>query len=403
MARKIGNAELFRQKAIATTDDLASAGKLSDEQANKFIDYVVDVTGLKNNARIERFTSENMNINKIGVGTRVAMPATEAVSPSVRRGVTTSKVTLTPVEIIVPFEIGDSFEEINVEGTDVEDHVVRMMASQCANDIETLYLTGCTTGPAILEGDYIDGGSATQYVKDSYLAMMNGWLYKARSSNVIDWEGEAIGASLWGAMLRAMPAKFKRDRGMLRFICSDELEQLYREVISSRHTAMGDAAVSGAAAITPYGVPLVPFSLFPWMVPVVQHVPLLGNGVAVALTFAPIEADTEVLTPTTLGVTPTTKYVEGTAYDMDYTNGTIAANAGGSLANTTVKLTYNAYPQAMLTHFKNLIVGIGRDIRIERDRDIFRRTNQFAITMKIACEFEELTAIVWAKNIGTSI
>jgi hypothetical protein len=45
-------------------------------------------------------------------------------------------------------------------------------------------------------------------------------------------------------------------------------------------------------------------------------------------------------------------------------------------------------------------VGIGRDIRIEKDRDIFKGVNQYAITAKVSVQFEELTAIVKVRNIG---
>lgn len=404
MAQKVANRELVtRQKAIATTDDLATAGKLTDEQADRFIDYVVDISGLKDNVRVARFSAETMNIQKIGVGTRVAMPAAEAVSPSVRRGVTTSKVPLTPVEIIVPFEIGDSFTEINLEGEDVEDHIVRMMAAQTANDLETLYINGDSVGPSIAEGDYIDGGHATDHVLDSYLALTDGWLKLARASNPVDWAGANIGASLFGQMLRSLPAKFKRDRSKLRFICSLELEQLYREVIASRHTTMGDSAISGTQAITPFGVPLVPFPLFDWQPQIVEHATMTGTT-AQQLLYAPIVEDSETVVPSTIGTTPTTPYVEGVNYTMDYTNGTITRIAVAGIGDgDVVKVTYQASPQLLLTHFMNLVLGIGRDIRIERDRDIYRRTNQYAITVKVAVEFEEDTAIVFAKNIGSTI
>jgi len=73
----IRNEELV-QKALITTDALASQGKLNPAQADKFIDYVIDITGLKNNARVVRFRNEEMLIEKIGVGRRVAVPAVEA-------------------------------------------------------------------------------------------------------------------------------------------------------------------------------------------------------------------------------------------------------------------------------------------------------------------------------------
>jgi len=54
----------------------------------------------------------------------------------------------------------------------------------------------------------------------------------------------------------------------------------------------------------------------------------------------------------------------------------------------------------LLTHFRNLIVGLGRDVRIEKDRDIFKGVNQYAITIKVAVDIENLDAVVKVTNIG---
>ena len=59
------NEELV-EKAVITTDALAAAGKLNPAQSEKFLDYVVDETVLKNNARIVRFRNETLEIDKIG-------------------------------------------------------------------------------------------------------------------------------------------------------------------------------------------------------------------------------------------------------------------------------------------------------------------------------------------------
>ena len=212
----ISNEELV-EKAVIVADDLASAGKLNPAQSDKFIDYVVDETVLKNNARVVRFRNESLEIDKIGIGTRAAVPKSEAVDPGIRRGINTSKVTLTPSEIMVPFEIGDNFRELNIEGEAVEDHIVQMFAKQMANDGEELFITGNKLGPAVLEGDIIDGGSTTQYIKDSYLALQDGWQLLGDGGHIVDAAGANIGLSIFGKALRAMPTKFRRNKKALRF------------------------------------------------------------------------------------------------------------------------------------------------------------------------------------------
>jgi len=389
------------QKAVVTTDALAAQGKLNPKQADKFIDYVFDLSGLKNNARTERFTNEQMYIDKIGVGKRVAMPAVEAQAPAGRRGVSTSRVILTPKEIIVPFEIGDTFKEINLEGEGVEDHIIKMMAAQLGNDLETLYIEGDVLGRAAIENDITDGGDLTKVVKDTYLAMGNGWLRQADGANVVDAAGQNIGSNLFSKVMNAMPAKFKRNRADLRWVTSIDVEQQFRERVSARGTSAGDDALMSTKPITPYGTPLVPFPLYPLNYREVEHVVVTGTT-PTSLRRTNLQLGSVVVTLGTLGASPTTPFVENTDYSIDYAAGTITRVGAGITSGATVKVTYGASPTLLLTHMRNLIVAIGRDIRIEKDRDIYRRANQYAITVKVDWTFEELSAVVKLINIGTS-
>lgn len=387
------------EKSLIDTTALASSGKLNPVQSNKFIDYVIDVTMLKGNVRVVRFKPETLEIDKIGVGQRVTVPKSEAQAPQVRRGVTTSKVTLQPKELMTPFEISDNFAEINIEGESVEDTIVRMMATQTANDMEELMINGDTIGHARLQGDLYDGGSTTQYVKDSYMSLFNGWLRKADSGNVYDATGSDINSTFFSRMLTSMPIKFRRRRQDLRFMCSLDHEQLYREKIASRATGMGDAALQSQGMMSPFGVPLVGVPLLEKEPLVVQDITFGAAVDTQSLRYGPVS--NVIVTPQDLGSAPTTPYIETTDYTVDATAGTVSNASGGALAaGGTVKITYNSQGQVMLTNMANLILGIGRDIRIERDRDIFKSTNQYAITTKIDVQVEEVTAMVKGINVG---
>ena len=397
------NEDLVR-KAVISTDAIAASGKLNPAQADKFIDFVIDITGLDKMARVVRFRNESMNIDKLGVGARVTMPAAEGRDPGYRKGVSASQVTLTPAEIMTPFEISDTFREVNLEGESVEDHIVKMMATQMGNDVEDLYINGNTVGPAVQESVVVPGGASADYVKDSYMALMNGYLKLADSGNTVDLAGAAISSNTFSKMLNALPVKFRRDKSKLRFLCSADLEQLYRERVSSRATASGDAALASMQALTPFGVPLIPVSLMDFYAPTVEHLTFTGSGSTVNLTYGPIQASSVVVTTSTLASTAEAPYEITSDYLVDATAGTITHVGGGDIGNTeTVKVTYSAYPQLLLTHADNLIVGIGRDIRIEKDRDIFKWVNQYAITSKVAVAFEEATAMVKAYNCGNAI
>jgi hypothetical protein len=396
----ISNEELVR-KATIVADDLATNGKLNNAQSDRFIDFVIDETVLTDNARVVRFRNESLDIDKIGVGKRVAVPKNEAQDPGVRRGITTSKVTLTPSEIMVPFEIGDNFRELNIEGDNIEETIIRLMATQLANDLEDLYVNGNKLGPAAVESDLIEGGGADS-IKDTYLALQDGWGLLADGSNVVDAAGGNIGLSVFSKAIRAMPTKFRRNRSNLRWFGSPDLWQLYLEKLSSRATGLGDSAAGGGGGSPgPFGIPFVPVPLWEFQPPVTEHI-ALPTTVVVPLKNGPVS--NVVVTPFDLGATPTVPFIEGTDYNLDAVNGTIARDGGGAIGDgDMVKVTYNANPQLLLTHMNNMIIGIGRDIRIEKDRDIYKSVNQYAITAKISVQYEELSAIVKTRNIGTGV
>lgn len=394
------NEELVRKAAIVA-DSLSTGGKLNDAQSDRFIDFVIDETVLKDNARVVRFRNENLDIDKMGVGKRVAVPKAEGVDPQVRRGITTSKVTLSPKELMVPFEIGDTFREVNIEGDNVEETVIRLMATQLANDLEDLYINGNKLGPAVPQVDILENGSSDE-VLDSYLALADGWSLLADSANVVDAAGQNIGLSIFSKAIRAMPTKFRRNRSMLRWFMSPDLHQLYLEKLSTRATALGDAAAGGGDHQA-FGIPIVPVPLWEFEPLTVEHITLTGTDV-IPLKNGPV---TDVVVhPETLGKIPTVAYVEGAGNDyvLDATAGTIQRDAAGVISpGQTVKVTYRSNPQLMLTHMNNLIVAIGREIRIEKDRDIYKGMNQYAITAKVDVQYEELSAIVKVRNVGKGV
>lgn len=393
------NKELL-EKAIITADALATQGKLLPAQADRFIDYVVDESVLKNKVRIVKFRNEDMLIDKIGVGGRVTVPKAEATDPGAKRGVSTSKVTLSPKEVMTPFEIGDTFMDINLEGEDVEDHIIQMMAKQLSNDLEELALVGNTVGPSATEDLVWATGSTTKHVLDVYLALANGWLKLADGGNIYDAAGANIGPTVLSKMINTMPTKFKKNRRDLKFFASADHEQNYRETVSTRATNAGDQALTEEQSLKAYAVELVAVPLLDAQPQNVEHL-TMATTVAQSLAYKPFSD--EVVVPSTIGREPVTPYVEGVDYHADYTNGTITRDAGGAITDgQVVKVTYKTYGQMLLTQYRNLIWAIGRDIRIERDRDIYKGVNQYAITTKVFPGIEELTAVVKAINVGLS-
>jgi len=396
---EITNEEMVA-KAVITTDAIASAGKLNPKQADKFLDYVIDETVLKNNARIVKFRNEKLDIDKIGVGARAAVPKAEAQDPGIRRNVTHSKVTLQPKEIMIPFEMSDIYQEHNIEGERVEDTVIRMFATQFANDMEDLLINGDALGPAAIEDDIYPGGSETLYVKDSYLALFDGWAEKAEAGNVLSADGKNIGLSVFSQALRSMPTKFRRNKSKLRWVMSPDLWEVYLEKLATRATALGDAAASGGTH-GPLGIKAISVPLWNFQPTVVEHHTLAGS--TDSFTLGNTNVEDVVVTLAALGSTATAKLVEDTDYTLVAATGVITSLDSAVGDGDSVKVTYSARPQFLLTHMDNLIVAIGRDVRFEKDRDIYKGVDQYALTAKIDGTFEEITAVVKVKNLGLGV
>lgn len=400
---KVSNEELL-EKAAITTAEIVAAGRLNDAQADKFIDFVIDVTGLQGKVRVVRFRNDKMDIDKIGVGKRVAVAKKEAVDPGVRRKINTSKVTLQPEEIMVPWEMSDEFVQENLEGEAVEDTIMRLMATQLSNDLEELYIQGDKLGHAKFESELVDGGSATDAVMDTYLALQDGWLKLAGASHVVDHNGQNIGHQVFSDMIVEMPSKFKRNKRNLKFFCSDTTEQLFRNNLAARATGLGDQAATQEMNLMPFGIELVPLALLPQTPLVTEHKTLVGTT-AVALKHKNIVAGSEIVVLQSMNANPkapVTPFVNGVDYSLNLATGSLA-RIGGALADPSdVKITYMSESQMWLTEFRNMILGIGRDIRMERDRNIFGSVTEFAMTARVACQIEETDAVVLGINIGLS-
>jgi hypothetical protein len=402
LEKGMSNEEIL-QKAAITTADIAAAGRLNDAQADMFIDFVIDVTGLKGKTRVVRFRNDKLDIDKIGVGRRVAVAKKEAKDPGVRRKANFSKVTLQPEEIMVPWELSDEFVMENLEGERVEDTIMRLMATQMSNDLEELYIQGDKLGAVVPEGDLVDGGSPTDVIVDTYLKLQDGWLKLAGQSHVVDHDGQNISHQVFSDMIVEMPSKFKKNKRNLKFFISDTTEQLFRNNLAARATGLGDQAATSEMNLMPFGIELVPLALLPQTPLITQHVTLTGTT-PVALDHKNLVVGGETVVLQSIDdnpLSPVTPYVEGVDYDMDYAAGTIARNGGGALSSPSdVKISYLSQSQMWLTEFRNMILGIGRDIQVEKDRNIYSSVTEFAMTARVAVQMEETDACVLGINIG---
>lgn len=306
--------ELLR-KAVDTTD-LTAGGLLGPQQADRFIDLVTDQSVMLREARIVRMRSAVMELDKIATTGRVSKLKTEGAAPSELSEPAFSKVTLSAVDIITPFEITFEALEDNIAGGDLETTVITAMAKQTATDLEELAIQGDTSS------------------QDPFLQGLDGWRVLANDGHEVDVEGDTVDKSVLAAMYRALPDKYKRNHADLRFFFAPACVQDWHDSFADRPTGGGDAAIV-SAQVPPYmGIPVVSVANIP-------------------------------------------------------------TNLAGINGYQGTNLSYG-----FLTPRENLVCGLHREVRVEKDKDILRGVNIYAITTRMAVEFEDDDAVVVAVNVG---
>lgn len=202
--------ELLEKVLTTSTVGAGSGGLLNPEQANRFIDYMWDATVLGPQVRTIRMRSEVVDIDKVGVGTRLMRGASEATDTGVNAGATFTKISLTTSKLRLDWELSTESLEDNIEGEALEDHIARLMATQAGNDLEDLAINGDTTSADLL------------------LKVFDGWRKRAvANAHVVDGAGSAISRSTFNSALKAMPRKYMQRRNQLKFFVGSNLIQDY--------------------------------------------------------------------------------------------------------------------------------------------------------------------------------
>lgn len=255
--------------ASADTATLSGNGLLYPDQANRFLDYMWDATILAKAARTIRMRSNTTEIDRVSVGQRIMTVAQED-SPRdyvgasgtyenadettfTAQGATFSKVSLTTRKLRLDWELSSESLEDNLEGTDLEDHIARLMATQAGNDIEDVLINGVGTSTGLM--------SAFKGFRK--LAIDN--------AHVVDAAGAGLDRNVFNAAIKAMPRKYKQRRNQLRFFSGSNLVQDYLYNLSTSTTATpfdiasgvirGDVAANdgGPGTTTPFafGIPVI--------------------------------------------------------------------------------------------------------------------------------------------------
>ena len=223
---------LALQKAgISTT----SGGLMPPEATSKFIQTTVDSSEFLKAITTEKNIKTTRYLDTLGVSSRLMNKATEGVAPSNVRGITNKRRSLTPVEVILPYDISINWLEENIQGQSAEDAVNQAFAMQFSNDLNDLAISGDTA----VDAD--DPDKAFLEICDGWakrIAADNGTHHYARAGST-DWKGV-----VFPNLLKALPEKFKVDPSKLMILTNFDAESEYRDSLATRNTALGDSMLT---------------------------------------------------------------------------------------------------------------------------------------------------------------
>ena len=233
---------------IALVDLSSNGGLLSPEQTNTFIDMVVDQPTVLRQVRQVRMTAPTMKINKIGLSGRLLRAATQTgtqedngtngryLAKNKRSAPTTSQIEMSTKEVIAEVRIPYEVMEDNIEGSNIEAHIMRLIAERSALDLEEL----------ALHGDTANG-------TDDFLALHNGFLKRATAHVVDNVNGGPSDALMTQALL-AMPQQYLRYLPQMRAFISQANKIKFQALRQARQTNLGDASVEGNLALMSSGL-----------------------------------------------------------------------------------------------------------------------------------------------------
>lgn len=251
---------------------------LLPEEADRFIDMVIDESVWKNNARIIKMAKNEKNIRYLGFGSgRFMKPADQFSVTDYKKEFASGKLMLSSKKIRGCVEIFDDDLEDGIEGQAFAKHLMAIIAKKIANELDEAYYVSNSGFDAddirsLWEGfRYIllaFSPTATDTSNQYPLAAnvldatgdfdLAGKIVEQNSSAPYNWEFK------FAKMLATLPSKYKTDGlANLRFFCNDIVVNDYIEALSARSTILGDNAILGKGPIQYGKVPIVSVPLMP--------------------------------------------------------------------------------------------------------------------------------------------
>ena len=388
----IKNSELLSKTAI-TSGTFANRVGLSTEDADRFIDYIVDASFLKGNARVERMKGNTKKLVRLGLGEEVLRPGVYGTAGNSFSDVTTTNITLASKNMKAIVPIADDALLDNVEGDAFADHLMRMVANQIGNQLEYAYLMGQDVGESV--------------DKTHIWEQVTGWYPRAvADGHVIDCttlSDRYVSSEKLSKAIKTLSSKYRGNRENLRFVMSDDLYQDFVDIIGNRTTPLGDEAITGEGLLSYGRVPITSCALLPTTLPVA-----VNGGGSSTLSASADKGDTSVTANSATGFSANDLIGIGTGATREVRKISSVASSTLNLthaleydhaANETVVEVTNDGTFTMLCDTSNLILGIQQDVQIETERRATEGVTYFVVTIRCDCALENPDAVVVLNNL----
>lgn len=234
---------------------------LNAQQANRFIDLVVDQSALLRLVRVVKIDHPTGEINKLDLGSIVSEGA----------GTTTTATTHTPTESVVTytsvkyrsaFDLSTDFVEDNIEGGTVRDTLLNMFTKRIGTDAEL----------AAIEGDDSLATGDAQTQENNLLGVNDGWKVilaaKVPAAQKVDAAGAASSRKLFYDMKRKIQRRYRIARPDYRWLLPPSVWDKWELDEGESTPAAGSEAAAatrqaGTVGRRPFGIPQVEVPLMP--------------------------------------------------------------------------------------------------------------------------------------------
>ncbi len=349
----IDNKKLLNKKNFTKYDLMALPDiVLNPEEADRFIDYVIDESVWKDHVRIEKMAKPEKNIRYLGFGSgRFLYPATTFSSADYKKEFGEDKLTLTTKKVRGAVVVFDDDLSDNIEGDAFYDHLLQIVAKKIANEMDEAYYSsnsgyGATDIRSLWEGwryrifnqttpDSANWLDATKALVDHTSDFIDAGKIAERNTTSLIWQFK------YSKMLQTLPSKYKKvGLKNLRFFQNGAVTVDYIDALASRQTVMGDQAILGNGQMQYGGVPII-------------DVPSMST------TYAATDLTNDGLESATSGV----------------------------------------YTDVLLTTSKNLIIGLQLELKMETERSAADEANYVFYSMRADLAIEQPEACVLLVNL----